>query len=665
MTSPSAVQPARATSRQLTARLWALAEVRWAAVATVLFAGGGSLQLAGAPASAWWAFYLTCYLAGGWEPALAGLRALRDRVLDVDLLMIVAAIGAAGIGQVFDGALLIVIFATSGALEAVATARTADSVRALLDLAPEQAVRVGADGSPAVVDTAELRVGDVVRIRPGERIGADAVVVDGASEVDQASITGEPLPVAKTPGDEVFAGTLNGTGALLTRVHRPAGESVVARIVALVEEASATKAKTQLFIEKVEQRYSAGVVVGTLALFTVPLLFGADLQATLLRAMTFMIVASPCAVVLATMPPLLSAIALAGRNGVLVKSAIVMERLAGTTLVAFDKTGTLTEGTPRVAEIYGSPDFADVDVLRLAAGAEQPSEHPLAAAVLAAARDRRVTVPAATDFSSTPGRGVRALVDGHRVEVGSPALLDGRPDDTGARRSSMDSHDGRSGAVVRNAVELAQSSGRTAVVVLVDGLPVGVLALADRIRPSAADCVAALTETTGTRPVLLTGDDQGAADRLAAEAGIGDVHAGLLPAGKVDRVRALQGQGHRVLLVGDGVNDAPALAAADLGVAMGGHGSDLALQSADAVLIRDDLATLPAIIALSKRARRLMIANLSVAAAFITVLVTWDLVGHLPLPLGVAGHEGSTVIVGLNGLRLLHSSAWRRASSLR
>jgi cation transport ATPase len=350
---------------------------------------------------------------------------------------------------------------------------------------------------------------------------------------------------------------------------------------------------------------------------------------------------------------------------VLVKSAIVMERLAGTTLVAFDKTGTLTEGTPRVAEIYGSPGLADVDVLRLAAGAEQPSEHPLAAAVLAAARDRRVTVPAATDFSSTPGRGVRALVDGHRVEVGSPALLDGRLDDTGARSPTMDSHDGRSGAAVRTAVELAQSSGRTAVVVLVDGLPVGVLALADRIRPSAANCVAALTETTGARPVLLTGDNQGAADRLAAEAGIGDVHAGLLPAGKVDRVRALQGQGHRVLLVGDGVNDAPALAAADLGVAMGGHGSDLALQSADAVLVRDDLATLPAIIALSKRARRLMIANLGVAAAFITVLVTWDLVGHLPLPLGVAGHEGSTVIVGLNGLRLLHSSAWRRASSLR
>lgn len=269
-----------APTRRLAARMWALPEIRWATLATVLFAAGGIAQLAGAPASVWWALYLACYAAGGWEPALAGLQALRERTLDVDLLMIVAAIGAASIGQVFDGALLIVIFATSGALEAFATARTADSVRALLDLAPEQATRVDADGTEYSVPAGELLVGDVIRIRPGERVGADAVVVDGASELDQATITGEPLPVAKTSGDEVFAGTLNGTGTLLARVNRPAGESVIARIVALVEQASASKAKTQLFIEKIEQRYSLGVVAATLALFIVPLLFGADLQAT-------------------------------------------------------------------------------------------------------------------------------------------------------------------------------------------------------------------------------------------------------------------------------------------------------------------------------------------------------------------------------------------------
>ncbi|MFF5171597.1 heavy metal translocating P-type ATPase [Micromonospora sp. NPDC000089] len=636
-----AVQPGRPG---LVTRFWALAEVRWAAIATGLFGLGGAAQLLDAPPVLWWTLYLACYAAGGWEPALAGLRALRERTLDVDLLMIVAAIGAASIGQVFDGALLIVIFATSGALEAVATARTADSVRALLDLAPERATRLLPDGREEVVDTATLGVGDTIRIRPGERIGADAVVLDGSTDIDQATITGEPMPVARTVGDEVFAGTLNGTGSLVARVHRPAGESVIARIVALVEEASATKAKTQLFIEKVEQHYSVAVVVATLALFGIPLAFGAELRSTLLRAMTFMIVASPCAVVLATMPPLLSAIALAGRQGVLVKSAVVMERLADTTLVAFDKTGTLTTGAPRLATVHPVAGIDAAELLRLAAGAEQPSEHPLAVAVVAAARERGLPIPSASDFESTPGRGVLARTDGRWVAVGRPGLLDDLPD-----------HDS---ADVRRAVADVQGAGHTAVVVAVDGRPQGVLALADHIRPDAATTVETLTGLTGATPVLLTGDNPGAARQLAAQAGIGDTYAGLLPADKADRVRDLQARGQRVLLVGDGVNDAPALATADLGVAMGRRGSDLALQTADAVLVRDDLSALPAVIALSRRARRVVKANLLIAATFIVVLVTWDLIGNLPLPLGVAGHEGSTVIVGLNGLRLLRRSAW-------
>ncbi|MDT7652747.1 MAG: cation-transporting P-type ATPase, partial [Pseudonocardiales bacterium] len=394
------------------ARLRALAEVRWAAAATMLFALGGIAQLLDAPAPVWWTLYLACYATGGWGPALAGLRALQDRSLDVDLLMIVAAIAAAAIGQVFDGALLIVIFATSGALEAFGTQRTADSVRALLDLAPEQAVRLRPDGEEEVCDAAELVVGDRLRVRPGERIGADGLVVDGVSEVDQASITGEPLPVLKQPGDEVFAGTLNGTGALQVRVAREATDWVVARIVALVEQASASKARTQLFIEKIEQRYSITVVVATLGLFVIPLSFGTAFEPTLLRAMTFMIVASPCAVVLATMPPLLSTIANAGRHGVLVKSAAVMEKLGQTTLVAFDKTGTLTEGTLRVAEIEPVPP-AGVgleEALALAAAAEQPSEHPIARAVVAAAGDRALRVAPVMGFSSAPGQGVTATV---------------------------------------------------------------------------------------------------------------------------------------------------------------------------------------------------------------------------------------------------------------
>ena len=647
--------PARSRAWKL-GGIFTLPEMRWAALALALFLVGGLIQLVGGPTWSWWTLYLACYASGGWEPALAGLRAARAKTLDVDLLMIVAAIVAAAIGQIFDGALLIVIFATSGALEALATRRTADSVRALLALAPEQATRVTSEGVEELVETAQLCVGDLVLVRPGELIGADAEVVDGASEVDQASITGEPLPVLKEQGDEVFAGTLNGTGALRARVNRPASESVVARIVALVEEASATKAKTQLFIEKIEQRYSVGMVVATLGLFFIPLALGTTLQAALLRAITFMIVASPCAVVLATMPPLLSAIANAGRHGVLVKSAVVMEQLGQTDTVAFDKTGTLTEGTPRVAEIRSLPESGlDEDgLLALAAAAERPSEHPLAAAIVRAAHERGLNLAHAQDFDSTPGRGVTARIGAVIVRVGSPALLEHMsPAVDGSRLHAQAS------AVVA----ATEAAGRTATVVLVDGYPAGVLALADQVRADARDATADLTALTGHTPVLLTGDNAGAAARLAQEVGISDVRAGLLPADKVAEVHALQQAGRKVLLVGDGVNDAPALAAADLGLAMGRHGSDLALETSDAVIVRDELSTLPKVIDLSRRARRVVVANLIIAATVITALVTWDLLGYLPLPLGVAGHEGSTVIVGLNGLRLLRKSAWRRAGT--
>ncbi|MFJ7147581.1 heavy metal translocating P-type ATPase [Streptomyces sp. NPDC100445] len=636
-------------------RVFALAEARWAAAALVLFLLALPLQLTGVPAWAWGPLYAAAYVTGGWEPARAGLTALREKTLDVDLLMIVAAIGAATIGQVMDGALLIVIFATSGALEALATARTQDAVRGLLDLAPTTATRLADDGSESTVETRDLVVGDTILVRPGERVGADGRVLEGAGEVDQATITGEPLPVAKQTGDEVFAGTLNGTGALRVKVERDASESVIARIVAMVDEASRTKAPTQLFIEKVEQRYSLGMVLVSLAVFLVPLASGADLTGSLLRAMTFMIVASPCAVVLATMPPLLSAIANAGRHGVLVKSAMVMERLGQVDAVVLDKTGTLTEGTPRVTDIrpLSGSGLTEDALLALAAAAEHPSEHPLARAVVDAARARGLAIADTRDFTSTPGVGATATVDGRTVTVGAPTrLLDGR-EDTGSTRAGKVAAD-------------LEEGGRTAVLVLRDSVPVGVLGVADRLRADAAVTVAALTTLTGATPMLVTGDNPRAAARLAAEVGItgDDVHAGLLPQDKVEAVRRLQAGGRRALVLGDGVNDAPALATAHTGIAMGRAGSDLALETADAVVVRDELGTVPKVIALSRAARRLMAQNLAIAAVFISGLVVWDLAGHLPLPLGVLGHEGSTVIVGLNGLRLLRDAAWDHAAEV-
>ncbi|MET9214968.1 MULTISPECIES: heavy metal translocating P-type ATPase [unclassified Nocardia] len=656
-------RPAVTAARGSTARtgLFAIPEMRWAAAAIALFALGLTAKLTGGPAWLWWALLLACYLVGGWEPGLEGLKALRDKTLDVDLLMVAAALGAAAIGQVVDGALLIVIFATSGALEALATTRTEDSVRGLLTLAPETATRLTDDGEQTVA-AAELAVGDVILVRPGDRIAADGRVVDGASEVDQATITGEPLPIDKATGDEVFAGTLNGTGALRVRVERRAADSVVARIAALVEEAGRTKARTQLFIEKIEQRYSIGMVVATLAVFTVPLILGAALRDSLLRAMTFMIVASPCAVVLATMPPLLAAIATAGRHGVLVKSAVVMEQLGATTVVAFDKTGTLTRGTPELVAIQPLPGSAvtEEQVLRLAAAVEHPSEHPLAAAIVRAARQRGLVFPAVRDFIAYPGSGVSGLVDSRLVRVSSPAVLtDGDP----RAAAALADHDavGPPPSTAADIVAMTQSRGHTAVVVLRDDEPIAVLGFTDQVRPEAADAVAALTASTGRVPVLLTGDNHATADRLARQLGIGAVRAGLLPHDKVTAVRELAADGSRVTMVGDGINDAPALAAAHVGIAMGGAGSDLTVQTADAIVVRDELTTIPTVIALSRRARRVVLANLAIAAGFIGVLVLWDLIGHLPLPLGVLGHEGSTVIVGLNGLRLLRSSAWRRA----
>ncbi|WP_219413005.1 heavy metal translocating P-type ATPase [Pseudonocardia nigra] len=612
---------------------FALSEVRWAALSLAGFALAVPADLLGAPAVVVAVTYAVCYLAGGWEPALEGLRALRERRLDVDLLMVVAAVAAAAIGQYFDGGLLIVIFATSGALEAVMTARTRASIEALLDLEPESATLVDAAGERRVA-AADLAVGDEVLVRPGERIPGDGSVLSGASDVDTAGLTGEPLPVAVGPGDTVHAGTVNGTGTLRVRVERDPTATVVAGIAAQVRQATETKAGRQLAIERIEQRYSTAVVVGAVALLAVPLLFGAAFEPTLLRAMTFMIVASPCAVVLATMPPLLAAIAAAGRRGVLVKDATVVEALAAVDAVALDKTGTVTRGRPEVVAVEPLGQPAE-RVLALAAAAEQGSEHALGRAVRTAAGRRGVAVPEARAFAALPGVGVRAMVDGADVRVGRPALLDHV--DAGAR-AVVDRH---------------EAEGRTAVVVLADGRPVGVLAMADGLRPGAAATVAELERVIGRAPVLLTGDAPAPAAAVAAELGVADVRAELLPADKSAAVREWQREGRTVLAVGDGINDAPLLATADAGLAVGEGAGALSVQASDGVLMRDPMASLAPLLELARRARRVSRANLAFACAVIVVLVGWDLFGTLPLALGVAGHELSTVLVCLNGLRLL------------
>jgi heavy metal translocating P-type ATPase len=620
-------------------------EVRWAALSVAFFLAALAFRVGG---EGWPSAvpFAGCYACGGWGPALSGLRALRRRSLDVDLLMVVAALVAMSIGQVVDGALLIVIFSTSSTLEAISARRTRDAVRSLLRLTPERASLLRSDGTEVVVEAEDLEPGDVIVVRPGERIGADGRVLAGASDVDEASITGEPLPAPKLTGAEVFAGTLNGSGVLQVEVTRSASESVVARTVAMVEQASETKAVTQLFVDRVERRYSVAMVAVTVALFVVPLADGAALQPTLLRAMTFMIVASPCAVVLATMPALLAAIANAGRHGVLVKSAVVMEQLGQISQIAFDKTGTLTRGTPRLESVRALVSSAGAEtVLSWAAAAENPSEHPLGRAIVAAATDQGVSIGAVSAFYAEPGRGVRATVDGRQIAVS-------RPD-------ALDDVDPLQTAGARAVVEEMEALGHTAMVVAADGIPVGVLAVTDQVRPDAAAAVSRLEELTGAPVVLLTGDNNRAAKAVADSVGIVTVRAQLLPHEKVETVRELESGGRKVAVVGDGVNDAPALAAAHLGVAMGRRGSDLTLETADVVVVRDELIGLPAAVRLSRHAGRVVKINLVFAGVVILALAGLDLTGHLPLPLGVAGHEGSTVVVGLNGLRLLRGVHWR------
>ncbi len=629
---------------------------RWELLCTVatfvLMLAGWALKRMGLPAASVTA-YVLAYLAGGFFGVQASWQSLKQRVIDVDLLMVLAALGAAFVGAPFEGAMLLFLFSLSNVLQAYAIDRTRRAINSLMRLRPTQAL-CRRDGEARLLPVEQLVVGDVLIVRPGESIALDSVVIEGESTLDESMLTGESLPVAKSVGQPVFAGTINQTGGLEIRVTKLAKDSTIAKLIKMVEEAQSEKAQTQRFLDRTEQYYAVGVLLFTMGLILVPLvLLGHPFHETFYRAMTVMVVASPCALIISTPASILSAIGGAARRGVLFKGGAHLERMATITVVAFDKTGTLTRGKPRVTDIVtgghrcefsSCSDANAFNLLQLAAAVEMKSEHPLARAIVDAAEERRLPLLEAAAFQSISGKGATATVRGRRLAVGSPGFFEGRSC-LGLEEALAEIGDLQDQGKTCILVAETATGGEAAKIL-------GVIAVADVLRPEAAAVIRQLKHLGVKRVAMLTGDHRRVAQAIAREAGVDEVHAQLLPEEKVRVVRNLQQVGP-VAMVGDGINDAPALAAANIGIAMGAAGTDVAMETADVVLMSDNLHNVALALAASRRARRVVIQNLTFAFGVIVIMVVATLVARVPLPLGVVAHEGSTVLVCLNGLRLL------------
>ena len=598
-----------------------------------------------------YALYAGAYFFCGQQGVRSAVASLREKVLDVDVLMVLAAIGAGIVGQPFEGALLLFLFSLSNVLQSYAMQRTQKAIHSLLKLRPDKAL-LKRNGGTELVRVESLQVGDIVVVRPGENIPVDGKITEGTSAIDESSLTGESMPVSKSVGATLFAGTLNQSGGLELEVTKRAEDSTLARMVKLVEEAQAEKSGTQRFLEEAEQYYATGVIAFTAVVWFVPwLLWHQPFAEAFYRAMTVMVVASPCALVISTPATVLSAIGGAARRGILIKGGSHLEHTAQVSIVAFDKTGTLTVGRPTVTEIVDAQGAHKLDgplpenlsaLLASAASLESKSEHPLATAIVKSATALKLELPEATDFQSTAGKGAEATVNDARLVVGSERLfreLGAVGMDAIAERSAPLSAHGKT------CVWVGSRAG-DAVTAL------AVLALADTIRNEAKTIAASLHRLGVKKVVMLTGDQRAVAHAIAEEAGVDEVLAELLPEGKVEAIRELKKQG-RVMMIGDGVNDAPALAVADVGVAMGAAGTDIAMETADIVLMGDKLENIPHLIGIARHAKRVLWQNLIFATSVIVVLLVATFGINLALPMGVVGHEGSTVLVCLNGLRLL------------
>lgn len=607
--------------------------------------------------------YVISYAVGGWVKAKEGVETLlKERDLDVNLLMIAAAMGAAAIGYWNEGAMLIFIFALSGALESYTMERSRKDISSLMELQPETALRIE-KGEMVSVSINKLEIGDLILVKPGELIPADGKIYRGSSSVNQASITGESVPVDKAVGDEVFTGTLNGEGVLYIEVTQSAESTLFAKIIRLVEEAESEVPESQRFIKRFESIYARVVVIATVALIVLatPVL-GWDWDTTFYKAMVFLVVASPCALVSSIMPAMLSAISNRARRGVLFKGGAHIENMARTAVVAFDKTGTLTLGTPEVTDFIAGEEWDRHELLGIIASIERMSKHPLALAIVQAAEKEGASLQQVENAQSITGWGMQAEVDGVTWKIGKSDILDDVAGDQRLVAGSIEhknldvSEENRQYWLsIRNTLE---SEGKTVSVILMGGRTVGMIALQDAVRPQAAMAVKQLQQL-GIKVAMLTGDRKATAQVIAKQSGVDMVFSDLLPEDKVTHIKDLRARYGHVVMVGDGVNDAPALATATVGIGMGVSGSGTALEVADAVLMNDNIDEIAGTVKVARRVQRIVKQNMIFAITVILTLITANFIEGVALPLGVIGHEGSTILVILNGLRLLRSSPKR------
>ena len=582
--------------------------------------------------------FITSFLIGGFFKAREGImETIKNKTLNVEILMILAAIGSGIIGYWEEGAILIFIFAMSGALESYTTSKSHRELTALMDLQPQEAWLIK-NGSEIRVPVEQLHVGDHILVKPGEQIPADGVIVNGKTSIDEAMITGESIPVYKTVQDEVFAGTVNTSGAITVQVTKPNHETLFQKVIDLIKQAQAEQTPQQQFIERFEAVYVYVVLIATGIMMFLPYyVFSWSWEETFYRAIVLLVVASPCAVVASITPAMLSAISNGARNGILFKSGNHLEALSHLKAVALDKTGTLTVGRPEVTDfvVDKSMQAQELSILQAVASIENQSNHPLAQAIVRFAQKRNITTFLETDYvEDVTGWGIRGKINEDIWKIGKKDFMD-----ESERWLKL--------------VDQFAEEGKTAVLVQKNEQVVGILALKDQLREHAKAAISTL-KSLGVKPIMLTGDNDSTARKIAADVGVSDYVSECLPDEKLEKIKEIKETIGTTAMVGDGINDAPALATADIGIAMG-EGTDVALETADVVLMKNNLLKIPQAIKLSRKLNRIVKQNLTFSVAVIILLIISNFTTGIDLPFAVIGHEGSTILVILNGLRLLRS----------